>query len=51
MPKFERDVEIDAPVEKVWQIMTDPNYWPQWFPGIDSVSNVSAIVADRKSVV
>lgn len=45
MPKFERDVEIDAPVEKVWQIMTDPKYWSQWFPGFDSVSKVTAVTA------
>ena len=43
MPKFERDVEIDAPVEKVWKVMTDPNHWPQWFPGVDGVSNVTSI--------
>ena len=40
MPKFEREVEIDAPVEKVWQVMTDPKYLDQWFPGAESVSNV-----------
>jgi len=38
MPKFEREVEIDAPVEKVWEILTNPNHWPKWFPGIDTVS-------------
>jgi hypothetical protein len=43
MPKFEREVEINAQVEKVWQVITDPNHWPQWFPGIDSVSNVTSI--------
>jgi uncharacterized protein YndB with AHSA1/START domain len=43
MPKFEREVEIDAPVEKVWEAMTNPEYWPQWFPGIDSVSNVTSV--------
>jgi len=43
MPKFEREVEIDAPVEKVWQILINPTYWPQWFPGIDSISNVTSI--------
>lgn len=43
MPKFEREVEIDAPVEKVWKVMTDPNHWPQWFPGVDGVSNVASI--------
>lgn len=45
MPIFEREVEIDAPIEKVWQVMTNPNNWPQWFPGIDSVSSVTAISA------
>ena len=43
MPKFERDVTIDAPVEKVWQVMTDPNHWPEWFPGVDSVPSVTSI--------
>lgn len=43
MPKFEREVEIDAPVEKVWKILTDANLWPQWFPGIAGVSDVTAM--------
>jgi uncharacterized protein YndB with AHSA1/START domain len=43
MPKFEREVEIDAPVEKVWQVLINPTHWPQWFPGIDSVSNVTSV--------
>jgi len=45
MPKFEREIDIDATVEKVWQVMTDPASWPHWFPGIDNVTNVSAINA------
>jgi uncharacterized protein YndB with AHSA1/START domain len=40
MPKFEREVEIDAPIETVWKVITDPSHWPQWLPGVDSVSNV-----------
>lgn len=44
MPKFEREVEIDAPVEKVWEVLINPEYWPQWFPGVDSVSNVTTVV-------
>jgi uncharacterized protein YndB with AHSA1/START domain len=43
MPKFEREVEIDAPIEKVWQVLIDPNHWPQWFPGVDGVSNVTSV--------
>jgi uncharacterized protein YndB with AHSA1/START domain len=43
MPKFEREVEIDAPVEKVWQVLIDPKHWPAWLPGVDSVSSVTSI--------
>jgi uncharacterized protein YndB with AHSA1/START domain len=43
MPKFEREVEIDAPVEKVWKVLTDPNHWSKWFPGVDSISTVTSI--------
>ena len=45
MPKFEREVDIDAPIETVWEVMTNPDHWPQWFPGVDSVSNVTSISA------
>ncbi len=37
MPKFEREVEIDAPIDKVWAILIDPQYWPEWLPGVDSL--------------
>jgi len=43
MPKFEREVEIDASVEAVWKVITNPNHWSQWFPGVDSVSKVTSI--------
>lgn len=43
MPKFEREVEIDAPVQKVWDTLIDPAHWPQWFPGIETVSNLTAL--------
>lgn len=41
MPKFERTDEIDATVEKVWNVIIDPNHFPQWFPGIESVANIA----------
>ena len=40
MPEFRREVEIDVPVETIWQILTNPDTWPHWFPAVDSVSNV-----------
>lgn len=43
MPKFEREVDIDAPVETVWNVMTNPDYWPKWFPGVGGVSNVTSV--------
>ncbi len=43
MPKFEREIKIDAPVETVWGVITDPDRWSEWFPGVDSVSNVTGI--------
>jgi uncharacterized protein YndB with AHSA1/START domain len=43
MPKFERTIEIEAPVEQVWAIMTNPAQWPQWFPGIEAVSNLGTL--------
>ncbi len=46
MAKFEREVEIDAPVESVWEVLINPKYWPQWFPGVDNVSNVTTIGMD-----
>jgi uncharacterized protein YndB with AHSA1/START domain len=43
MPKFEREVEIDAPVEQVWDVLTDPNQWQFWFPGIENVSKITSV--------
>ncbi len=43
MPQFEREVEINAPVEKVWNVLINPQYWPQWFPGVDSVTGVTSV--------
>ena len=43
MPKFERNVEIDAPIETVWEVMTNPQHWPQWFPGVESVSSRTSL--------
>lgn len=43
MPVFEREVEINAPVEAVWRVVSDPTTWRHWFPGIDSVSGVTTL--------
>lgn len=43
MPEFEREVEVDVPVETLWQFLIDTSKWPQWFPGIQSVSNLTGM--------
>jgi carbon monoxide dehydrogenase subunit G len=43
--KFDQRIEIDAPAERVWAIITDPTTWPQWFPEIDEVTEVGAVEA------
>ena len=43
MPKFQRSVDIDAPVETVWRVLTNPQSWPEWFPGVDTVSGARSV--------
>ena len=31
LPNIEQDLHVDAPVERVWQVVTDPAYLAQWF--------------------
>ena len=44
MAKFEREVEIDAPVQNAWHVLIDVSQWPKWFQDIYSVSHVGPIV-------
>jgi len=43
MAKFEQHVTIDAPMDRVWAMMTNPATWSQWFPNVDSISGLSAV--------
>jgi len=31
---------FDAPVEAVWQILSQPNQWPQWWPAVLAVTEL-----------
>jgi uncharacterized protein YndB with AHSA1/START domain len=31
LPNIEQELHVDAPVERVWQVVTDPAYVVQWF--------------------
>jgi len=46
MPKFEREVEIDATVEKVWNVVIDPMQWQKWLPGIDDEASITTSKAN-----
>lgn len=37
------EAEIDAPIERVWEILTAVERWPAWNPDVKSVSIVSPI--------
>ncbi len=43
MSKFEREVEIDSPVQNAWLVLTDASQWPKWFPYMHSVTHLGPI--------
>jgi len=45
MARFEQRVKIDAPIEKVWEIIVSPATWEQWFPDVDSITGLAAVQA------
>ena len=36
-PEIEQTVEIAAPPERVWAVMTDIERWPTWTPTVTSI--------------
>jgi len=43
MAKFDQSIDISAPVEAVWSILTNPDQWPLWFPDLQGVTGLSAV--------
>jgi uncharacterized protein YndB with AHSA1/START domain len=43
MPKFEREVDIDAPVGVVWSIVSNADQWPLWFWATDSITGLTSV--------
>jgi hypothetical protein len=33
---YKHTFEIDAPIQKVWQICADPSNWPKWIDQLES---------------
>ena len=43
MTKLYTEINIDAPIKKVWNILTDFNKYPEWNPFIKSITGVQSI--------
>jgi uncharacterized membrane protein len=39
---IKRAIEIAAPAEKVWAVMTDVERWPEWTPSVTDVERLDA---------
>ena len=43
MKSYRASVDIDAPREKVWSILTDADSYPEWDPGMDHIEGRIAL--------
>jgi uncharacterized protein YndB with AHSA1/START domain len=39
MPSARRQVMVDAPVERVWELIGDPKRHPEWWPRVEEVES------------
>jgi len=40
------EIEISAPIEKVWRILTDIDHWNEWNPIINQASGVASLESE-----
>jgi uncharacterized protein YndB with AHSA1/START domain len=43
--KFSQHVDIDAPPDTVWSLLSDVGKWPLWFPQMEQVTGLSGLQA------
>jgi uncharacterized protein YndB with AHSA1/START domain len=51
VPNVARRRVIDAPVESVWRVVSDPHHLPRWWPDTVRVENVSGGTRSRWTAV
>jgi uncharacterized protein YndB with AHSA1/START domain len=49
LPKISRKRVIDAPVEDVWALVSDPYHLPRWWPRTTRVENVNKVKGGRRT--
>ena len=42
MPRWERTIDIAAPADRVWQVLSDVPRWPDWTDSIETVEGMPA---------
>jgi uncharacterized membrane protein len=40
MAGYRTEIEVDAPAERVWSIMSDVGRWPEWTDSVDDVQRL-----------
>ena len=48
--EYTSSVTINAPAEKVWQILTDTAAWPQWDPNCERIDGDGSKLGNRIKV-
>jgi carbon monoxide dehydrogenase subunit G len=41
--KFDQTIGIDAPLDQVWAVLTDPTSWSDWLPDVDDVTGLGSV--------
>ncbi|MEQ9519287.1 MAG: SRPBCC family protein [Parvibaculum sp.] len=45
MPRFDAQIDIDAPPETIWQVLSDVENWPNWAPTFTTIKLLDGGVA------